>query len=62
MARSSLHPRASALERVILRNLVTGNLPALRAAAVVALDHHMPATVERAAAASRFVGGRSLGR
>ena len=62
MARPILHPRATSLERTIRRNLAKGNLPALRAAAVVALDHHMPATVERAAAASRFVGGRSLGR
>lgn len=58
MARSSLHPRASALERVILRNLANGNRPALRAVAVVALDHHIPAVVERAAAALRYLGGR----
>jgi hypothetical protein len=57
MARQSLHPRARQLERTILRNLTNGNRPALRAVAVVALDHHLPATVARAAAALRYLGG-----
>ncbi len=59
MARQSLHPRARQLERTILRNLTHGNLPALRAVAAIGLDRHMPAVVERAAAALRYLGGRA---
>ena len=57
MPRQYINPRATSLERTIRRNLATGNRPALRAAAVVALDHHLPATVARAAAALRYLGG-----
>ena len=62
MQRKYINPRATALERTILRNLANGNLPALRAVETIALDHRMPATAARAQAASRYLGGRSRDR